>query len=57
VIPPGGEPLHPLDSRPDPVDAGVYRGVLFGCGVEALVGVALLLIAAGLGLAFGWWRL
>ena len=57
MIPPGGEPLHPLDMRPDPVDGPMVRGVLAGCGIEALVGIALLLVVGVVGLWAGWWAL
>lgn len=57
MIPPGGEPLHPLDSRPDPVDRSVFRGAAWGCAIEGGVLLVGLLIVGGLGLAFGWWSL
>lgn len=57
MIPPGGEPLHPLDARPDPIDRSVYRGMLAGCGIELAVLVVGLAIVFGLGLLLDWWAL
>lgn len=51
------EPLHPLDSRPDPIDRSVYRGAAYGCGIELAVLVVGLAIVFGLGLLLDWWRL
>lgn len=55
MTPPGGEPLHPLDMDPDPVDGSLFRGMAFGCGIEALAGLAILAIVGVVGVLAGWW--
>lgn len=46
-----------IDMQPDPVDGRMLRGVLAGCGVEALVGIVLLVAVGAAGLWAGWWSL